>query len=71
MLTIIFLRDAIKADRYLLHLQQFWLNTIAPLAAILEGGKAEKLTSEHTYSAPQSALGLLGNTDDHMVQEKF
>ena len=70
MLTMIFLRDVIKTDGYLSHLQQFWLDTIAPLAAILEGGEAEKLMPEHAYSEAQSAIVLLRKTNDHMAQER-
>lgn len=70
MLTMILLRDAIKADGYLSHLQQFWLDAIVPLAAILESTEAKELTPEQVYSAAQSALVLLGNPNNHMSQEK-
>ena len=33
-------KDAIKADGYLSRLQQFWLDAVAPLAAILESAEA-------------------------------
>ena len=69
MLTIL-PKDAIKVDGYLSHLQQFWLDAIAPLAAILEGAKAGELTPEYAYSAAQAALVLMGNANNHMVQER-
>ena len=39
-------KDAIKADGYLSHLLQFWLDAVAPLTAILEGSEAGKLMAE-------------------------
>ena len=63
-------RDAIKADGYLSCLHQFWLDTIAPLTAILEGAEAGELTPQDTYSAAQVALVLMGNANNHMAQER-
>ena len=70
MLTTIFLKDAIKADGYLSCLQQFWLDAIAPLAAIIEGTKAGELTPEHAYSVAQTALVLIGNANNHIAHER-
>lgn len=70
MLTTILPRDAIKADDYLSHLQQFSLDAIALLAAIFEGAEVEKLMPEDVYSAAQSALVLMGNANNHMAQER-
>ena len=70
MLTTILPKDAIKADGYLSRLQQFWLDAIAPLAAILEGAEAGEMTPEHAYSAAQAALVLMGSANNHMAQER-
>ena len=70
MLTTILPKDAIKADGYLSRLQQFWLDAVAPLAAILEGAEAGELTPEHAYSATQAALVLMGSANNHMAQER-
>ena len=61
MLATVLPKDAIKADSYLSHLQQFWLDAVAPLTAILEGSDAGELTPEQVHAAAQSALCLLGN----------
>ena len=58
-------RDAIKADGYLSRLQQFWLDTVAPLAAILESAEAGDLTPEKAVTATQTALYLMGNAHQH------
>ena len=58
------------ADGYLSGLQQFLLDVVATLAAILKGPDAGKLTPEQAYAATQSALCLLGIENDHMVQER-
>ena len=69
MLATVLPKDAIKADGYLSRLQQFWLDAVAPLTAILEGSEAGELTAEQAYGAAQSALCLLGNANNHMAQE--
>ena len=63
-------RDAIKADGYLSCLQQFWLDTVAPLVAILESTEAENLTPEKAVTATQTALYLMGNAHQHASQER-
>ena len=59
MLITILLRDTIKLDGYLSHLQQFWVDAIALLAGNLEDVEAEELTPEQAYSTVQSVLVLL------------
>jgi len=61
--------DAIKADGYLSRLQQFWLDAISPLVAILECAEAGDLTPEKAVSSVQVALCLMGNAHQHMAQE--
>ena len=61
-------RDAIKADRYLSRLQQFWLDAVAPLAAILESAEAGDMTPEKVVTATQMALYLMGNAHQHTSQ---
>ena len=56
MLATVLPKDAIKVDSYLSCLQQFWLDTVAPLTAILEGSDAGKLMPEQAYAAAQSAF---------------
>ena len=51
MLSTVLLKDVIKADGYLSRLQQFWVDAVAPLTAILEGLEAGKLISEQAYAA--------------------
>ena len=51
-------------------LQQFWLDAVAPLAAILEGAEVGELTPEHAYSAAQVALVFMGSANNHMAQER-
>ena len=70
MLLTILPRDAIKANDYLSHLQQFSLDAIALLAVIFEGAEAGELMPEDEYSAAQSALVLMGNANNHMAQER-
>ena len=70
MLATVLLKDVIKADGYLSCLQQFWLDTVAPLTAILESSEAGELMAEQAYAAAQSALCLLGNASNHMAQER-
>ena len=43
-------KDAIKVDGYLSRLQQFWLDAVAPLAALLESAEAGELTPEKAVS---------------------
>jgi len=62
--------DAIKADGYLSRLQQFWLDAISPLAAILECAEAGDLMLEKAVSSVQVVLCLMGNVHQHMAQEK-
>ena len=40
MLATVLLKDVIKANSYLSHLQQVWLDAVSPLIAILEGSDA-------------------------------
>ena len=61
---------ATKADGYLSCLQQFWLDTAAPLMTIIETAEEGKLTPELAVSATQMALVLMGNADQHMAQER-
>ena len=59
MLATVLPKDAIKADGYLSRLQQFWLDAVAPLAAILEGAENGELTPEQAYSAAHASSPLL------------
>ena len=70
MLATVLPKDAIKADGYLSRLQQFWLDAVAPLTAILEGSETGDLTAKQAYAAALSALSLLGNANNHMAQER-
>ena len=63
-------KDAIKADGYLSRLQQFWLDAVAPLTAVLESAEAGDLTPEKAVSATQTALYLMGNAHHQMSQER-
>ena len=63
-------RDAIKVDGYLSRLQQFWLDAVAPLAALLESAEVGKLTPEKAVSAAQTALYLMGNVHQQTAQER-
>ena len=62
--------DAIKVDGYLSQLQQFWLDAISSLAAILECAEARDLMPEKVVSSVQVVLYLIGNTHRHVVQER-
>jgi len=62
--------DAIKADGYLSRLQQFWLDAVAPLAAILESAVAGELMPEKAVASTQVALCLMGNTHQQMAPER-
>ena len=62
--------EATKADGYLSHLQQFWLDATAPLTAIIETAEEGKLTPELAVSAAQTALVLMGNAHQHTAQER-
>ena len=66
----IILNEATKADGYLSRLQQFWLDTTAPLTAIIETAEEGKLTPDMAVSAAQMALFLMGNTHQYMAQER-
>lgn len=46
-------KDTIKVDGYLLHLQQFWLNEVAPLVAILESAEAGESTPKRQFQQPK------------------
>ena len=59
--------DATKADGYLSRLNQFWLDVMALLTAIIEEGK---LITELAMSATQTILVLMGNAHQHMAQER-
>ena len=63
-------KDAIKADGYLSRLQQFWLDAVAPLAALLESAEAGDLMPEKAVSATQTALYLMGNAHQQMAQKR-
>ena len=63
-------KDTIKADGYLSRLQQFWLDAVAPLVAILESAEAGELTPEKAVSAAQTALYLMGNAHQQTAQER-
>ena len=63
-------KDAIKADGYLSRLQQFWLDAVPPLAALLESTEAGDLMPEKAVSATQTALYLMGNAHQQMAQER-
>ena len=57
-------------DGYLSCLQQFWLDMVTPLVALLETAEGGELKSEDTVAAVQSALYFLGNAHQHMNQER-
>ena len=57
---------AIKEDGYLSWLQQFWLDTVSSLAAILECAEARDLMPE---KAAFSVLCLIGNAHQQMAQK--
>ena len=69
-LKVVLPKDAIKADRYLPHLQQFWLDAVVTLAAVLESAEAGDLKPEKAVSATQTALYLMGNAHQQMAQER-
>ena len=56
-------KEAIKADRYLSRLQQFWLDAVAPLTAVIEGMEAGELSVEGAVTTVQSVLGGLFTND--------
>lgn len=58
-------------DGYLLCLQQFWLDAVAPLAALLESTEAGESTPEKAVSTTQTALYLMGNAYQQMSQERW
>ena len=62
--------DAIKVDGYLSQLQQFWLDAVSSLAAILECAEARDLMPEKVVSSVQVVLCLIGNAHRHTVQER-
>ena len=53
-------KEAIKANGYLSRLQQFWLDAVAPLTAVIEGAEAGELSVKGAVTAVQSALVLMG-----------
>ena len=59
--------DAIKADGYLSRLQQFWLDAVTPLTALLESAEGGELETEDTVTAVQSALYFLGNAHQQLL----
>ena len=59
--------EATKADGHMSCLQQFWLDVIALLIAIIETVKEDKLTTEMAVSAAQTALFLIGKSHQHMA----
>jgi hypothetical protein len=64
------LKTTLQVDGYLLRLQQFWLDAVAPLNSVLEHGETSKLTPKYAVSTVQSALVLMGNAHQHMAQER-
>ena len=62
--------DAIKVGGYLSRLQQFWLDMVTPLTALLETAEGEELKTENAIAAVQSALYFMGNAHQHMNQER-
>ena len=69
-LKVVLPKDAIKADGYLSHLQQFWLDAVAPLAALLESVEAGELIPEKAVSAAKMALYLMRNSHQQIAQER-
>ena len=51
-------------------LQQFWLDAVSPLAAILEYAEVGKLSPEKAVASVQVVLYLMGNVHQHMAQER-
>ena len=66
-MKVVLFKDTIKADRYL---QQFWLDTVVPVTAILESTEAGELMSEKAVVAAQVALCLMGSAHHQMSQER-
>jgi len=62
--------DTIKADGYLSHLHQFWLDTVTSLIALIKSVEGGELKTEGAVMAAQSALYFLGNVHQHMLQER-
>ena len=62
--------DAIKAGGYLSCLQQFWLDAVNPLTALLESAESGELETEDTVAAVRAALYFLGNAHQPMNQER-
>ena len=59
-----------KGGWVLSRLQQFWLDAVAPLAALLESAEAGDLMPEKAVSATQTALYIMGNAHQQMAQER-
>ena len=72
-LKVVLPKDAIKADGYLSRLQQFWLDAVAPLVAILESAEEGDLMPDKAVAAAQTgtALYLMGNVHQQMAQERL
>lgn len=58
-------------DGYLLRLQQFWLDAVATLTALLESTETGESTPEKVLSATRTALYLMGNAYQQMSQERW
>lgn len=63
-------KEAIKANSYLSRLQQFWLDAVAPIAAVMENAEMGELTLKGMVSVVQSVLVLMGNAHQNMAQER-
>ena len=57
-------------DGHLSRLLQFWLDTVSPLAALLESVEAGELMPEKAVSDTQTTLHLMGNVHQQMSQER-
>ena len=63
-------KEAIKADGYLSRLQQFWLDAVAPLTAVVKSVDAGELMLKGAVTAVQSALMLMGNVHQKVAQQR-
>ena len=53
---MVLLKDAIKADGYLLHLQQFWLDSGSPSDSVRERGDRGIDARKGGFSSPDSPV---------------
>ena len=63
-------KEGKDAERALSHLQTFSLDTIGPLASLLEQKQAGRLTAESAADAATQALRFLGNAHAHISAER-